>query len=74
METLVPGVTVSQEAFEVAVKTVPVLLSTTILSPGAGPPNTWVSDIAVGVAVMDGATVFMENVTGMEMVLVPAVT
>ena len=69
-----PGVTVSQEAFEVAVKTVPFLLSTTILSPGAGPPNTWVSDIAVGVAVMDGATVFMENVTGMEMVLVPAVT
>ena len=74
MEIVAPGVTVSQGAFEVAVKTVAFLLSTTILSPGAGPPNTWVRDIAVGVAVMDGATVFMENVTGMEIVLVPAVT
>lgn len=71
---LEPGATVSQGAFEVAVKTVAFLLSITSLSPGAGPPNTWESDREVGVAVMDGATVFMENVTGMEMVLVPAVT
>ena len=71
---MTPGVTVSQGAFEVAVKGVAFLLSITILSPGAGPPNTWESDRAVGVAVMDGATVFMENVTGMVMLLVPAVT
>ena len=74
MATLVAGVTVSQGAFELAVKTVAVLLSTTSLSPGAGPPNTCVSDIAVGVAVRDGATVFTEKVTGIEMVLEPAVT
>ena len=71
---VVAGVTVSQRAFEEAMNVVGVLLSTMILSPGGGPPKIWVREMAVGVAVMDGATVFTEKVTGMETVLAPAVT